>query len=306
MTVIATSTSAYFDRSVQDMASLRARAESLQKQLGSGQKLARSSDNPLAASRLRTLARADSLATIDTANAGHAAGDLKLADAALSSFAEYIIRAQELTTQAASGVLSSSQRAGIGTELLQIHGNLVALANTRDTAGHALFGGETAGQAYALNGAGNAVYTGTAAAGELALGDGQSVKRSLTGPEFLNFAASGSPTDLMAVVKSLGDALQGAAADPAQAARDALGSLGEALDAVTTGQTQIGARLAWIDLTTERRTMRSEMNAGEEAEIGGTDMAGTIAELQQVMLVLEASQASFAKLANLSLFDLLR
>ena len=306
MTVIATSTSAYFDRSVQDMASLRARAEGLQKQIGSGQKLARSSDNPLAASRLRSLTRTDTLSAIDTANAGHAAADLKLADAALSSFADYIIRAQELTTQAASGVLSPSQRAGIGTELLAIRGNLVALANSRDSAGHALFGGETAGAAYTLDGAGNAVYTGSAAVGELTLGDGQSVRHSLTGPEFLNFTVAGSATDLLAVIKSLGEALQGAAADPAQAARNALGSLGQALDAVTTGQTQIGARLAWIDLTTERRTMLSEMNAGEQAGIGGTDMASTIAELQQVMLVLEASQASFAKLANLSLFDLLR
>ena len=34
-------------------------------------------------------------------------------------------------------------------------------------------------------------------------------------------------------------------------------------------------------------------------------MASTIAELQQVMLVLEASQASFVKLASLSLFSLL-
>jgi flagellar hook-associated protein 3 FlgL len=306
MTVIATSTSAYFDRSVQDLASLRAQAEALQRQLGSGEKLSRSSDNPVAASRLRNLTRADSLTAIDNTNANHAAGDLRLADSALSSFAEYIIRAQELTTQAASTVLSPAQRAGIGTELLAIHGNLVALANTRDGAGHALFGGETAGQAYTLDAAGNAVYAGTATAGELALGDGQSVKRSVTGPEFLGFTVAGTPTDLMAVMKGLGEALQGAVADPAQAARDALGALGEALDTVTTAQTQVGARLAWIDLTTERRTMLSEMNAGEEAEIGATDMAGTIAELQQVMLVLEASQASFAKLANLSLFDMLR
>ena len=108
------------------------------------------------------------------------------------------------------------------------------------------------------------------------------------------------------MIKTLGEALQGAAADPVQAARDALGSLGDALDAVTTGQTQVGARLAWIDLTTERRTMLSEMNAGEQAGVGATDMAATIAQLQQTMLVLEASQASFTKLANLSLFDLIR
>ena len=306
MTVIATSTSAYFDRSVQDMASLRVQAEALQKQLGSGEKLSRSSDNPVAASRLRGLTRADRLSAIDTTNAGHAAADLQLADSALSSFADYIIRAQELTTQAANTVLSPAQRAGIGTELLAIRGNLVALANSRDAAGHALFGGETAGSAYTLDASGNASYTGTAAAGELALGDGQSVKRSLTGPEFLNFTGAGGPTDLLAMIKSLGEALQGAAADPVTAARDALGALGDALDAVTTGQTQVGARLAWIDLTTERRTMLSEMNAGEEAEVGATDMAATIARLQQTMLVLEASQASFTKLANLSLFDLIR
>ena len=70
---------------------------------------------------------------------------------------------------------------------MQIHGNLVALANTKDSAGHSLFGGETAGNAYTLDGAGNAVYDGTASVSDLPLGDGQSVKRSLTGPEFLSF-----------------------------------------------------------------------------------------------------------------------
>ncbi len=110
----------------------------------------------------------------------------------------------------------------------------------------------------------------------------------------------------MALVKTLGEALQGAAADPIQAARDALGPLDQALDKVTTGQTQVGARLAWIDLVAERRTTLSEMQAGEEAEIGGTDMAAAIAGLQEIMVVLEASQASFARLSSLSLFDLLR
>ena len=170
MTAIANSTSAFYERSAMDISALRARAESLQSQLSSGSKLSRSSDDPVAASRLRTLSRSSQLSQVDTSNANRASSDLKLADSALSSFAEYIIRAQELTTQAANGTLTASQRAGIGTELLQIHGNLVALANTRDSAGHSLFGGETAGNAYALDGAGNAVYAGTA-----------SIRRSATG-----------------------------------------------------------------------------------------------------------------------------
>ncbi len=306
MTLIASSTSAFYERSTMDMAALRKQAESLQAQLGSGSRLARSSDNPVAASRLRVLARSAEFSSVDVASANRASADLKLADTALSTFGDYIVRAQELTTQAANDTLTSSQRAAIGDELLQIHGSIVALANTRDSTGHALFGGETSGQAYSVDAAGNASYAGTASAGNLPLGDGQSVRRGLTGPEFLSFSVAGSPTDLMALVKTLGEALQGAATDPAQAARDALAPLGEALDTVTTGQTQIGARLAWIELTSERRTTLSELNASEEADIGATDLAATITGLQEVMLVLEASQASFVKLASLSLFDLIR
>lgn len=306
MTITSTSTSAYFDRSTMDIGALRARAETLQQQLGRGERLSRSSDDPVAASRLRMLNRADKLTTIDTTNAVRANADLTLADDALASFADYISRALELATQAANGTLTTEQRSGIGTELAQLHGNLVALANTRDSSGHALFGGENSGAAYIVDAAGNASYAGTASAGDLPLGDGQRVSRGLTGPEFLSFTAGGSSTDLMAVVKALGEALQGGVADPAQAARDALGALGSGLDAITTAQTVIGSRLSWIDLTMERATSLGELRSSEEQDIGATDIAATIAELQQTMLVLEASQASFSRLASISLFDVLR
>ena len=305
MTTIRNSTGAFFERSGMDMGALRARVEGLQGQMSRGERLSRSSDDPVAASRLRNLMRADKLSSIDMTNANRANADLSLADAALTNIANTIIRAQELAVQAANGTLTAAQRAGIGTEIAQLHGQLVSLANSRDAAGHALFGGETAGDAYVLDAAGNAAYVGTATAGELPLGDGQSVTRGLTGPEFLNFFVNGSPTDLMATIKALGEALQGGS-DPAGAARDALGALDAGLEAVTTGQTIVGTRLAWIELTTERRTDLGELRAEEEAEVGGTDIAATVAELQQVMTVLEASQASFAKLANLTLFDAIR
>jgi len=306
MTIINNSTSAFYERSTQGLSTLRQRAEALQEQLGRGEKLSRSSDDPVAASRLRSLLRSDRLATFDTANANRATADLSLSDSALTSIADTVMRVQELATQAANGTLNAGQRAAIGSEIAQIHANLVGLANSRDSSGHALFGGETAGQAYTLDGLGNAVYAGTASAGELPLGEGQSVARGLTGPEFLNFSVNGNPTDLMAVVKTLGEALQGAAVDPAQAARDALDALGQGMEKVTTAQNLVGARLNWIDLTGERRVDLGEMRAGEESEIGATDIAETVTSLQQLMVVLEASQASFAKLAQLNLFDTVR
>ncbi len=306
MTMISNSTSAFYERASLGIGDLRRRAEELQAQLGSGEKLSRSSDNPVVASRLRVLSRSDQLSGINQANADRASADLTLADDALSSFGDYVTRAKELALQASNGTLTNAQRAGIGTELAQIHGNLVALANSRDSAGHSLFGGEIAGQPYSLDASGNAVYAGTASAGEISLGEGQTVSRGLTGPEFLNFSVAGSPTDLMAVVKGLADALQGGSADPAASARDALGALDAGFDAITTGQTLIGARLSWIDLTTAHRENLGELRSEEETTIGATDIASTMAQLQQTMLVLEASQASFARLSSLSLFSVLQ
>ena len=94
MTVNATSTSAFYERATMDFSALRKQAESLQSQLGSGARLSRSSDNPVAASRLRNLMRGAEISSVDLANANRASGDLKLADTALATFAEYVTRAR--------------------------------------------------------------------------------------------------------------------------------------------------------------------------------------------------------------------
>lgn len=306
MTLISNSTGAFYERSILGMTTLRKQAEDVQEQLSSGQKLARSSENPVVASRLRQLARSDNMSGIDTVNANRATADLNLTDQALSSLTGFAQRVKEIALAAGNDTLTTSQRASYATELEGIHASMVALANNRDSAGHSLFGGELAGDPYTLDGSGNAVYGGTASAGEISLGEGQTVARGMTGPEVFNFSVNGNPTNLMAVVKGLADALGGASADPAQAARDSLGAIDQGLDTVSTAQTVVGSRLSWIDLTTEHRTNVGELRADEEQQIGQTDIPTAMAKLTQMMTVLEASQASFTKLAQLSLFDMLR
>ena len=303
-TIYGTSTSAFFERSVMDLTALRKQAEETQAEMSTGQRLQRSSDDPVAASRLRQLARADAFDEVDTAATNRATTDLTLTDNALSQFANFVTRLQELTTHAASATLSPSQRAGIGEEVAQIRDNLVALANTRDGNGNALFGGESAADAYTLDASGNATYAGTLNAGTISLGGGQSVSRGVTGKEFLEFKSGGVTKDLLAVTKDLADTLK-SGAGAAAAASNALTTLNDGLNAITTAQTVVGSRLSWIDLNTERRTSLSELRTTEKTEVGGADLTESIAKLQNTMLVLEASQASFSRLANLSLFSVL-
>lgn len=300
------STAAFFERSMRSMAELRARAESLQGAIGSGQRLARGSDDPVAAAQLRGLSRAERFSGADADAAARGQADLALTDSALGDFAAYVTRVKELAIQAANATLTPAQRAGIGVEIAQVQGELLRLANSRDSAGHALFGGETAGPAYVLDASGKPSYAGTASAGELPLGDGQSVTRGLTGPEFLHFTGPAGPTDLFTLVRDLGAALQGGSPDPAGAARDALGLLDQGLEAITTAQTVVGSRMNWIELVSERRTQRGEQREDQQSAIGGADPAEMLSALKQTMAVLEASQASFVRLSGLSLFAMLR
>src|SRR5690606_39552534 len=78
------------------------------------------------------------------------------------------------------------------------------------------------------------------------------------------------------------------------------------LDRITTAQTIVGARMGWIEIIDQRRLAASELIAEERSEIGGADLATTMTRLQEVLTVLEASQASFVRLASLSLFNSLR
>ena len=110
----------------------------------------------------------------------------------------------------------------------------------------------------------------------------------------------------MAVVKALSDALAGGAPGTAANAQAALGSLANGLDAITTAQTVVGSRLSWIDMSTERQQAMDEARTAQQEEIGAPELGSALARLQQLSTVLEASQASFSKLANLSLFDFLR
>lgn len=298
------STSAFYERATRQVGTLRAEAEKLQEQMGTGERLSRSSDDPVAAARLRTLARGERLAQIDQRSSDLASTDLKMTDDALGSLATLVIRAKELATQAATETLSAEQRAAIGGEVESLRQAVLQIANSRNSAGHALFGGQAAGAAYQESG-GAVAYVGTAAKDAVDLGDGQSVVPSLTGPEVFTFEAGGVPTDLFAVLGDLATALKGGG-DPTGPTGVALDGLAAGLDSITTAQTVVGARLGWIEVMDERRVANSELVADEQKAIGGADLAVTMTRLQEVTTVLEASQASFVRLAGLSLFDMMR
>jgi len=113
-------------------------------------------------------------------------------------------------------------------------------------------------------------------------------------------------------VKTLGDTLSASTSSTASntaattAANTALTTLADGLNAITTQQTVVGARLSWIATTSSVQTAITQQRATSESDVGGTDITTAVSKLQQTMTVLEAAQASFTKVSSLSLFSLLQ
>jgi flagellar hook-associated protein 3 FlgL len=301
------STGAFYESAIFNMAKLRDSTNALQQQLSTGNKLTHSYDDPLAASQMRMLQAADTLATADTTVSNAAKTQLTQTDNSLSQFASIVTDLQSLAAQAANSVLNDSQRKAIGVQVAAYAQNLTSLANTKDANGNPLFGGQGTGDAYTTDASGNPVYNGTGSAATLNLGPGLSVTTGVTGPDFLDFQSKGVSKNLLSVVKDLASALQNPASSSAaiSAANGALDDLSAGLDSISTSQTVVGARLAWISATSDMQTSLSTQRASQQATTGGADYATTAAKLSQQMTVLQAAQASFVKLANLSLFSML-
>lgn len=302
MTLVTNSTSAFFRQSLSDMSDLRAQAERLQSQIGTGERLDRSSDDPIASARLRQLARIDRLAEVQSGNADRASEELATASDSLDNVANALIRVRELTLLASNDTAAQASREAAATEIESLRDQILASLNSTSSTGRGLFAGESEGPAFTLDGAGNATYVGSATSGSLNIGDGVEIERGLTGPAVTQFTFAGAPTDTLTFLAELANGLR-TSGDPAQFARDSLAGIESAIDTSTRGQTVIGSRLAWIDTIDINQQLRADARAQEGGEIGGTDLASAITQLQQVLTVLEASQASFSRLSSLTLFD---
>ncbi|KUR71934.1 flagellar biosynthesis protein FlgL [Novosphingobium sp. FSW06-99] len=303
-TISSTSTASFYTSASEQLSSLQAEVNAVDNSISTGSQYTSASQDPEAAAQMRMLQLQDSEASADKASSNLASTNLGLADSTMTSMINDINEATQLTNQAATGTLTDTQRASIGTQIAQIQQNLVSLANTHDANGNALFGGGVSGNAYTLNASGTATYVGAATSQTVPIGGGQSVQVSLTGPEILGMTdVNGNQTDVINTLGALSTALKAGGSAAQTAASSALTSLQNGLDAVTTAQTVIGSRESWVSLNAQNQTAATTARATEESQIGDTDVSTAAIKLQDLTTALQASQACFVRLSSLSLFS---
>jgi flagellar hook-associated protein 3 FlgL len=300
------STSLFYDRTTSQMAALTDRAEQLQVQIATTKKYDAPSDDIVAYQRLQGIARVNADATAYSPNVTLAHTLLQQSDSALAGVQEAIQRAQELAVQANSDTFSDSDRAGIAVQLRAIVDDLVNLANTSGVRGEPLFGGASTEGGVVRAADGSVSFVGTGDPATIPVSDTVDIQPTDSAERV--FGGIDTPTgtkDIFAIITALADALD-AGGDVQGATAVALDDFEASVDHLSGVRASVGARGARLELETARATEAATNREIDRSAIEDTDITEAITELQKTMTILQATQASFTQLSQLSLFNYLK
>ncbi len=297
------SSNLFYSQASSRMNALSDRATTLQTQIATGKRVLSPTDDAVATQKIAQFDRQDAADGVYKTNLSLAGSLIGQADSALSSMATQVQRAIELTTKAGNGTLTDANRKTIAEELDSVLGTLVTLANSNDARGQPLFG-TAAGMAAVEKSAAGYTFPPTVVS-EIPIADGQTIQATESARRVFQIGDPVTGTNTLDVLAKLTAALRDGG--------NVTGAVGEALDKLKTGNEQIatvqaslGVRATRIEMQQALQTTAANDRASLRSDIEDVDITSAITEMQQIMTVLQATQASFTKLSGLSLFDYLK
>jgi flagellar hook-associated protein 3 FlgL len=288
------STNQIHDTAVANLQAAASRMAETQRQISTGKRLERPSDDPVAFRQIASVR--DALAAIDQyrRNIDVATRKSDMADAAIGQANELMGRIAELSVQAGGGTLSATDRAAIAHEAEAIARNLVAIGNTKITDQYLFAGSAVLTKPFSEAAAGSASYAGYAGNSgvmEVAIGAGTTV--AVTLPGAFPFG------DAIAAIAALHTDLLANSA-PSGATMAALSAAG---DGLSDARGVIGARAnragqAQVEIEVMRTAAESLRSAIED-----TDIAQAASEIARRSQAYQGAISATAKLFERSIWD---
>jgi flagellin-like hook-associated protein FlgL len=319
------STQSFYDQSRTAMGAQQSNLLRVQQQLGAGTKILAPSDDPLGATRALAVSQSLALNAQYSASRAQATHNLMLEDGALTSVTSVLQSIKTGVIEAGNGTMSDADRATIATTLQSSLDQLQGLANTDDGNGQFLFAGFKSGSAPFVREASGITYKGDQGQRMLqvdvtrqmaATDDGRSIFQTLQGgAAYVNApgAAVGSSADMFSAISDVIAALKAPVDNAGPAAQAqlqaALGNANKnitnAHDNVLTVRASVGSRLQELDALTVTGDSRTLYDKSYLSDLQDLDYASAMAEFYQRQTALQASQQTFVKIQQISLFNYL-
>ena len=291
------STAQFFRSNAEALTNSQFTVSELQAKLGSGKQLTSPSQDPQKASLVSRLESNLQRQAIYQENIAVAKTRLSSEETALSSITDVFLRASELAIQGANGTMASEDRAVMGAEVAELRKELIRLANTRDVNGEYLFAGNRVDKApFVDDGSGEIQYVGDAGKLNVNVSESRSVAINTLGSELLS-------SEDFSAIRALQDGL---IQNDIDAVRSSIDLIKASSDKVSVSFGRMGGRVAALDSQSELledTSLRLESLLSENRDL---DYAQAITMLSRESMSLQALQASFTKIAQLSLFNFMR
>lgn len=279
----------------------------LMQQMATGKRILLPSDDPIASVRVLRVEREEASLEQFRKNIANVSGSLSTQEANLKSTSDAMLNVRDLLLWAANGSNTSEDLAAMAGELSIIEDTIFSFANVRDEEGRYLFSGtlsdtpalafDAATQTYSVSG--NDKHR------QAAVANGVLVDENVTAASIFG-AGVGVLNELRGLINTLQDpALD--VTDPAvrQQIVDTLGALDEAHGRVMGSITELGGRQNALTLLTDSNEDVSLVNQKIEGELSRLDYAGATIDLNNYQLALGATQKTYLKINEMSLFSLL-
>ena len=163
-----------------------------QVQVASGRRIQTPADDPIAATRILGVERAQSQLDQYGRNAGMATQRLGFAEQAFTDLNSLLQRVHVLAVQANSGAMDDASLGTIATELRARAGELLQIANRQDGNGEFLFAGFSSGTRPFAPAGGNVSYAGDQGTRQLAISATQSIADGFNGAQVFMHVPEGN------------------------------------------------------------------------------------------------------------------
>ena len=304
-------TSNAFETSVSQLQRRQQGMSEAQRQLTSGKRVERGSDDPAAAARAERAMAAAARADTNQRALNVSRNAMALSESALGQAGELLQQARELVVNAGNGSYTDSDRTTLAESIRSLRNDLLAVANRSDGAGRYLFGGQGSDGPPLRDTALGVVYA--AAAGEQQASAGEATPLTVDGqaawlatPDPANPTATLSPfTALDRIVAGLLTPGQ-TSAQIAQVVGSGLGAIDATAGTLSSWRSRTGEALNRIDGIESRlsQTKLDALSARSEAE--DLDLVAAISDVQNQQTGYDAALKMYSMVQRMSLFDYLK
>ena len=303
------STSQLFDNSVNQMNRQQSKIAEMQAKLASGKQIVKPSDDSEKSAVIQRLQTAIDRQSVYERSLDTAENGLASEESALMSSERILQRIRQLAVQGNTDTLSVDDKEILANEITSLREELLSLANTQDANGNYVFAGSNVqAKAFDVNADGDIIYQGDKTQTSVDISDQRRLVLNRAGDEVfasVDRVVDGDTQDI-SFFKVIDDFAQALATDDEDALNLGLEEISSITEGMGASIADLGARISTVS---NQREILEDTNLRYQDLLSNAqdlDYATAVTKLSAELLSLEAAQASFAKISQLSLFNYIR